>query len=103
LCEDPDYPLDFSECLNILRAGDSVEVKCPACAKNTEFISHHYFKSTPKYLMLIPNRFIIKNFMQRKLNAIINMPEQLDINEFLISNSKSTGPLLKEEKKKKYS
>ncbi len=53
--------------------------------------------------MLIPNRFIIKNFMQRKLNAIINMPEQLDINEFLISNSKSTGPLLKEEKKKKYS
>ena len=35
MCEDPDYPLDFSECLNIMRAGDSVDVKCPKCGKNT--------------------------------------------------------------------
>lgn len=35
LCEDPDYPLEFGQCLNIMRAGDSVEVKCPKCAKNT--------------------------------------------------------------------
>lgn len=75
MCEDPDYPLDFSECLNILRAGDSVEANCSNCKKNTEFISHQLFKTTPKYLLLVPNRFIIKNFVQKKLNAIIKMPE----------------------------
>lgn len=77
-----------------MRGGDSVEVKCSHCGKNTEFISHHLFKTTPKYLLMIPNRFVIKNFMQRKLNAIINMPEELDISEFLLRNSKATGPLL---------
>lgn len=41
--------------------------------------------------------------MQRKLNAIIDMPEVLDISEFLLSSAKPTGELLGEQKKKKYS
>lgn len=75
MCEDPDYPVNFSECLDLQREGGSVEANCPKCNKNTEFVSHHYFKTCPKYLLMVPNRFVIKNFMQRKLNAIIKMPE----------------------------
>lgn len=45
---------------------------------------------------MVPNRFVIKNFMQRKLNAIINMPEDLNIKDLLLKNSKATGNLLGE-------
>lgn len=52
--------------------------------------------------MVIPNRFIIHNFMQKKLNALISMPEELNLGEFLLKNVKQEGELFKEEKKKKY-
>ena len=52
--------------------------------------------------MLVPNRFIIKNFMEKKLNAILGMPEHLNSSELLLKNAKQEGELLKEEKKKKY-
>lgn len=101
MCEEPDYPVDFEQCLSIMRCGDSLEADCPRCGKS-EFLSHRFFKSTPKYLLLVPNRFVIKNFMERKLNAIIAMPEHLNIGSFLLKNSPASGDLLQEEKKKKY-
>ena len=52
--------------------------------------------------MIVPNRFVFKNFAQKKLNALIKMPEELNLSEFLHKNSKQAGELLKEEKKKKY-
>ena len=52
--------------------------------------------------MVVPNRFIFKNFTQKKLNALIKMPEELNLSEFLHKNSKQAGDLLVEEKKKKY-
>ena len=59
--------------------GDSREVMCSNCNQNTEFISRTYFKTTPKYLMMIPNRFYIDGLMQKKLNAMIAMPEHLKL------------------------
>lgn len=72
--EDPEYPLPFDECLNIYRAGDSIEAKCPKCEQNTEFICHQYMKSSPKYLLMIPNRFYIDNWVPKKKNALLKMP-----------------------------
>ena len=40
--------------------------------------------------------------MQKKLNALISMPEELNLGEFLLKNVKQEGELFKEEKKKKY-
>ena len=58
----------------MLLSGDSREAMCPKCQINTEFLSHNYFKTTPKYLLMIPNRFYIEGNAFKKLNAIINMP-----------------------------
>ena len=66
--------MSFEESLNILRAGDSIEVKCPKCKINTEFISHNLIKKTPKYLLMVPNRFYLENWVPKKKNALINMP-----------------------------
>lgn len=70
-CEEPEYNVKLEECLNFLRAGDSVSVKCQKCNKNTEFISHNYFKATPKYLMALANRFILEKWVPKKLNALL--------------------------------
>ena len=76
-----------------MRAGDSVGVKCQNCNKNTEFISHNYFKTTPKYLMAMANRFILEKWVPKKLNALLQMPEKLDLSEFLFRNAKPVpGP-----------
>ena len=34
LCEEPDYPLDFKECISILQGGDSLQANCPKCGKS---------------------------------------------------------------------
>jgi uncharacterized UBP type Zn finger protein len=70
-CEEPEYNVKLEECLNFLRAGDSVSVKCQKCNKNTEFISHNYFKATPKYLMALANRFVLEKWVPKKLNALL--------------------------------
>lgn len=74
MAEDPVYDLDFAVSTELLKAGDSRGVNCPKCAQNTEFICRNYFKTTPKYLLLIPNRFYIEGGSHKKLNAIIKMP-----------------------------
>jgi uncharacterized UBP type Zn finger protein len=81
-----------------------VSVKCQKCDKNTEFISQNYFKSTPKYLLAVANRFILEKWVPKKLNAILEIPEKLDLSEFLLKNAKQpAGEQMKEEKKKSYS
>lgn len=79
--------MKFEDCLNLLQAGDNVSVKCSKCDKNTEFISHNYFKSTPKYLIAVANRFVLENWVPKKLNALIEIPEQLNLSNFLLRNA----------------
>lgn len=38
--------------------------------------------------MLVPNRFLLENWVPKKKNALINMPEELNISEFLFKNAK---------------
>ena len=35
MCEDPEYPLDFGDCLTFLRNGDSRMAGCPKCGVDT--------------------------------------------------------------------
>ena len=52
--------------------------------------------------MMIPNRFYIDGLMQKKLNAMIAMPEHLKLSQFLFKNRGEKGEMMKEQKKKKY-
>lgn len=54
-----------------LRAGDSVLTNCLKCNANKEFICHNYFKTTPKYLIALANRFVVEKWVPKKLNAVL--------------------------------
>ena len=69
----------MEECLNIIKEGDHVSVNCPKCQSEKVFQSHHYFKTTPKYLLAIPNRFVLEKWVPKKLNALIDVQTVLNI------------------------
>jgi len=51
--------------------------------------------------MAMANRFILEKWVPKKLNAILDMPENLNLGEFLFKNAKPVpGQQMKEEKKK---
>jgi uncharacterized UBP type Zn finger protein len=45
--------------LDIMKHGDPVVVNCSRCQGEKVFLSRNYFKTTPRYLLAIPNRFIL--------------------------------------------
>jgi len=49
----------MDECLGLLKQGDAVVANCPKCKGEKVFVSKQFFKTTPKYLLAIPNRFIV--------------------------------------------
>jgi len=50
--------------------------------------------STPKYLLAIPNRFIVEKWVPKKLNALIEVEESFNIENFLIHNAPPAGKML---------
>lgn len=48
-----------------------MEANCPKCKKQCAFKSIHLFKTTPKYLVAVANRFVMDNWSAKKLNANI--------------------------------
>lgn len=93
----------MENCLSALKQGDPVSVNCPKCHSEQIFISRHYFKSTPKYLLAVPNRFVLEKWVPKKLNALIDVKEELDISDFLLKNAPPAGEKLESESAKKYS
>lgn len=96
LCEDPEYDVKLEECLDLLKQGEAVVANCPRCKDQRVFLSRHYFKSTPKYLLAIPNRFVLEKWVPKKLNALIHLHDHLDISDFLIHNAPPAGHSLQE-------
>ena len=80
--------------MNILKQGDAVSVNCPRCNSEKIFMSRNYFKTTPKYLLAVPNRFVLDNWVPKKLNALIDVQEELDISDFLLKNAPKVGDKL---------
>ena len=74
-----------------MKQGDAVVAHCPKCKDQRAFVLRHYFKTTPKYLLAIPNRFIVEKWVPKKLNALINIHEEFNIDEFLIHNAPPAG------------
>lgn len=71
-----------------MKYGDSVETHCPHCNKTTVFRNLHLFKTTPKYLIAVATRFVMDNWSAKKLNALIQMDDILNVSEFLAENNK---------------
>ena len=80
----------------MMRQGDVVEANCPKCKKLSMFRSLHLFKTTPKYLIAVANRFVMDNWSAKKLNALIHMNDILNIQQFIAKNNKEGGELLEE-------
>ena len=94
MCEDPEYEVNMNDCINMLKQGDIVSVNCPKCKGQTIFSSRNYFKTTPKYLLAVPNRFVLQNWVPKKLNALLDVKQELDIQDFLIHNAEPVGEKL---------
>ncbi|KAL4447002.1 hypothetical protein ABPG74_014974 [Tetrahymena malaccensis] len=101
LLEEPEYNITFEQCIQILQAGDVVELNCSKCGVKSNFTSNHYLKTLPKYLVLPTNRLHLENWVPKKLNAIIQMPSEynlkdlvfkgLDGDEFLLENQEGNN------------
>jgi ubiquitin carboxyl-terminal hydrolase 5/13 len=94
LCEDPEYDVKMEECLSILKQGEAVVANCEKCKAEKVFHSKHYFKTAPKYLLAIPNRFVVEKWVPKKLNALIDVPTNFNISDFLIHNASPAGEKL---------
>ena len=92
--QDPEYDVDFKKCLDSLKMGDAVSLNCPECKSEQVFTSKNYFKTTPRYLLSVANRFILDNWVPKKLNPIIQIDEKLNVEEFLLENSKEGNKLI---------
>lgn len=79
----------------MMDGGDVVQTHCPNCKKTTAFTSKHLFRSTPKYLFSVSNRFVLKNWVPFKLNALIKIGDKLDLSQFVLENNKEGGQLMK--------
>jgi uncharacterized UBP type Zn finger protein len=101
--EDPEYDVSMEDCLNILKQGDAVSVNCPRCKSEKIFLSRNYFRTTPKYLLAIPNRFVLDNWVPKKLNALIEVKQELDLGAFLLQNAPLAGEKLELKAESKYS
>lgn len=84
----------MSDCLDLMKQGEPVVVNCPKCQSQKVFISRNYFKTTPRYLLAVPNRFILEKWVPKKLNALIEVCQDLNLSEFLIHNAVSVGEKL---------
>lgn len=84
----------MNDCLNILRQGEPVSVNCPKCKGEKIFLSKNYFKTTPKYLIAVPNRFVLDNWVPKKLNALLDVKQEMNIDEFLFHNAAPAGEKL---------
>ena len=91
LCEDPEYDVNMADCLNILKQGDPVSVNCPKCKSEKIFLSRNFFRTTPKYLIAVPNRFVLDNWVPKKLNALLDVKQELSLDEFLLHNAAPVG------------
>ena len=56
-----------------MRMGDSLYAFCDNCQTNQKFVSQNYFKTTPKYLLTVPNRFVLEKWVPKKLNALLEI------------------------------
>jgi len=93
----------MDDCLSSLKLGNPVVVNCPKCQAEKVFLSRDYFKTTPKYLLAIPNRFVLEKWVPKKLNALIQVNDHLNISEFLIHNAPAVGQKLEVAQPSKYS
>ena len=56
-----------------MKEGDAVQANCPKCAKLMTFRSIPLLKTTPKYLIAVADRFVVENWVPKKLNALIKI------------------------------
>ena len=94
--EEPEYPTTLEKCFQMMEEGDIVEANCPKCQKLSTFRSLNLFKTTPKYLIAVANRFVMDNWSAKKLNADIQVGDSFDISRFKLANNKEGGQLLPE-------
>ena len=75
-----------------------METFCPGCNQKSNFFKKEYFKTMPKYLLVAMNRFVLVNWVPKKLNALINMPEEYDFKNIVFTGLEPNEVLLKEDK-----
>lgn len=92
---EPGTQVTLQDCLNTFFADYEVEgLKCPVCNKGTTHIVHKRFKTFPRHLVVVLQRFVMHNWVPRKLEVALQLdPDALVNFEHLIGLGLQSGEL----------
>jgi len=49
------------------------DLRCAVCCKNTSWIQNKKFKTFPKYLVVVLQRFVLHNWVPKKLDVNLTL------------------------------
>ena len=84
----------FKVCLDALNQKIAVSLNCPVCKKESTFLKETKFLSFPDYLIVIAERFVMRDGMAKKIVALLEVPETAVQLEFLRAPDKENGEVM---------
>jgi ubiquitin carboxyl-terminal hydrolase 5/13 len=94
----PEQFVPFEACLSAYLAPEEVEMFSPAVGRATICLKTHRFQTFPRYLMVKMTRYYVgPNWVQVKINARIDVPEELDLTAYRASGPQPDERLMAED------
>ncbi|KAG9294738.1 hypothetical protein G9A89_008217 [Geosiphon pyriformis] len=91
--------LTFEQCLESFGADSMIEYKCPFCNRRTPALTNTRFVTFPQVLVIHMRRFEHENWVPRKINAPVLIPEgTINFDQYLGHGKQDREELLPEEK-----
>ena len=90
--------IPFTACLEAYLQPQEVEMHSPAVGGTTTFLKTQKFKSFPRYLMVKVARYYVgENWVQTKINARVDVPDELDLTALRASGPQPDEKLVSED------
>jgi len=74
-------PVSFEECLARYTEGEELEYGCPECKHKTVAKKTYSFVTFPQVLAVWMFRFVQENWVPKKLNIAVRVPEKVDLDK----------------------
>jgi ubiquitin carboxyl-terminal hydrolase 5/13 len=69
----------LQDCLNVFFADHEIDgLHCPVCNKNTTHRQTKRFKTFPRHLVVVLQRFVLDNWVPKKLEVLLQLDSQYD-------------------------
>lgn len=72
--DNPNLVVPWVSLLSAFSEPEVVEFRCPSCKANTSASKSYFFKTVPKVLVLLVNRFVCPDWVPKKLECGVEIP-----------------------------